>query len=102
MLQTAIELPIEAIRNLCQLYSIRKLSLFGSILSDQFDADSDVDMLVEFEPGADIGYFELATIEAELARLLGSRRVDVREPEELSRSFRQDVLNSAVVLYERT
>ncbi len=63
---------------------IRKLSLFGSVLTPRFRSDSDVDVLVEFEPGAAVSYFDLAAMELELGRVIG-RKVDVRTPEELSR-----------------
>lgn len=84
--------------DLCHRYKIRTLSLFGSILGDEFNAESDVDILVEFEPDARVGYLGMAKIEAELAEVLGMR-VDLRTPSELSRYFRSDVLASARVLY---
>lgn len=66
-----------------------------------FRPDSDIDILVEFEPGARIGFFELVTMEPELTDLFG-RQADLCTPEELSRYFRQKVLDQAQVLYERT
>ncbi len=82
----------------CQRHRIRKLSLFGSVLRDDFRPDSDVDVLVEFEPGYAIGLIRLAGIELELAEIVG-RKVDLRTPADLSRYFRQEVLNSAEVQY---
>jgi uncharacterized protein len=82
----------------CQRHRIRKLSLFGSVLRDDFRPDSDVDVLVEFEPGYVIGLIRLAGIELELAEIVG-RKVDLRTPADLSRYFRQEVLNSAEVQY---
>lgn len=82
----------------CQKYPIRKLSLFGSILRADFTDSSDVDFLVEFLPEARVGYFELIRMEHELTDLVG-RKVDLRTPKELSRYFRQDVLDEAVVQY---
>ena len=76
------------------------MSLFGSILSDDFRPDSDIDLLVEFEPGRKPGYIGLAAIERELSVLLGGRQLDVRTPEELSPYFRNDVLRDAEILYE--
>lgn len=85
--------------DICRRYKIRTLSLFGSILGSEFNAESsDVDVLVEFESDARIGYLGMAQIEAELSEILG-RRVDLRTPSELSRYFRSDVLASARVLY---
>jgi predicted nucleotidyltransferase len=93
-----IDIPPEKIAEFCQRNYISKLSLFGSVLRSDFGPDSDIDMLVEFMPGQRIGFFELAGMEIELTELLG-RKVDLREPEELSRYFRQKVLDSAQLLY---
>jgi uncharacterized protein len=82
----------------CRRRRIRKLSLFGSVLRDDFGPQSDVDVLVEFEPGAAVGYFELADMESELSELIG-RKADIRTPAELSRYFRQEVLSSAEPQY---
>jgi len=82
----------------CRRRRIRKLSLFGSVLRDDFGPQSDVDVLVEFEPGATVGYFELADAESELSELLG-RKADIRTPAELSRYFRQEVLAAAEPQY---
>lgn len=67
--------------------------MFGSVLRDDFRPDSDVDVLVEFEPAARVGYFEMSRMELELSELLG-RRVDLRTPAELSRYFRDRVESS--------
>ena len=83
---------------ICRQYKIRTLSLFGSILGEEFNAESDVDVLVEFEPDARIGYLGMSKIETELSGILG-RQVDLRTAAELSRYFRSDVLASAKVLY---
>ena len=77
-----------------------RMSVFGSVLRDDFRPDSDVDILVEFEPEAHVGYFGLAGMEHELSELLG-RKVDLRTPAELSRYFRQRVVDGAEVIYER-
>ena len=95
-----IELPREQIEAFCVRHHIRKLSLFGSVLTPRFRPTSDIDLLVEFEPGHVIGYFGLATMEMELSELLG-RKVDLRTPGEIGRYFRDRVLASAVVQYER-
>lgn len=95
-----ITIPQEEIVAFCQRNQIRKLSLFGSVLSDDFRPDSDVDVLVEFAPGARVSLFDMAAMEIELAELIG-RKVDLRTPEELSRYFRQQVIEMAEQLYER-
>ena len=84
----------------CVRHNIRKLSLFGSVLTPRFRPSSDIDVLVEFEPRKGPGYFELAGMEMELSGLLG-RKVDLRRPGEVDRYFRDRVLASAVVQYER-
>ncbi len=82
----------------CRRYHIRKLSLFGSHLHGDPRGDSDVDLLVEFEPGYSVGLIRLAGIELELGELL-RRKVDLRTPAELSRYFRDSVLAEAEVQY---
>lgn len=82
----------------CQQHHIRKLSLFGSVLRDDFGEESDVDFLVEFAPGKVPGYLRLAGMENQLSDLIG-RKADLRTAEELSLYFREEVLNLAVVQY---
>ena len=89
----------DALAALCRRYRIRRVSLFGSTLRGANRPDSDVDLLVEFEPGRKPGLFRLAEIEAELSDLLGGRRVDLRSPQDLSRYFREEVIRSAAVQY---
>lgn len=86
------------IEKFCRKHHIRKLSLFGSALRDDFTEESDVDLLVEFEPGQVVGFFRMAEIEMEISKIL-KRKVDLRTPAELSRYFRQEVLDSAEVQY---
>ena len=100
MTRARIPIPRRKLTAFCQRYPIRRLALFGSALREDFGPQSDVDVLVEFLPGARISFFELTTMEMELGDILG-RRVDLRTPEELSRYFRQEVLDRAEVLYER-
>jgi predicted nucleotidyltransferase len=87
------------IREFCKRNHIRKLSLFGSVLREDFTPDSDVDVLVEFAPGAGVGFFELYDLEEELSRLFGGRKVEITTPGSLSKYFREDVLKSAEVQY---
>ena len=88
----------EKIADFCRRHHIRQLALFGSVLRSDFRPDSDVDVLVEFDPGASAGFLRLAAIELELSEVL-QRRVDLRTPAELSRYFRDDVLKEAEVQY---
>ena len=80
-------------------HRIRRLSLFGSTLKGTNRPDSDVDLLVEFEPGKEPGLLALAGIEAELSALAGGRAVDLRTSQDLSRHFRDDVVRTAEVQY---
>jgi predicted nucleotidyltransferase len=93
-----IELPKERLEQFCRNYHIRKLSLFGSVLRDDFKASSDIDLLVEFETGFKVGLLKMARIENELSEILG-RKVDLRTPGDLSRYFRGEVLENAEVAY---
>ena len=90
-------LPSEAISAFCRKHHIRKLALFGSVLRDDFSPSSDLDILVEFEPDHAPG-LDFFAMEAEWSRLLG-RKVDLNTPGFLSRSFREQALAEAEVLY---
>ena len=94
-----IEIPETEITDLCRRHGIRRLALFGSVLTSRFSDSSDVDVLIEFRPEERVGFFRLADIESELSRLLGRRKVDVRTPLDLSRYFRDEVVRDALVLY---
>jgi len=83
----------------CRRYHIRRLALFGSVLRDDFGPDSDVDILVEFDPAHTPGLLGIARIERELSALIGGRKVDLRTPRDLSRYFRREVLAEAEVQY---
>ena len=94
-------LPIDpdALAGVCRRHRIARLSLFGSVLKGTNRPDSDIDLLVEFEPQAKPSLLDLAQIEIELSALLGGRRVDLRTPAELSRHFRDEVVRTAEVQY---
>lgn len=94
-----LELDREALERLCRRHHIRRLSLFGSVLKGTAQPHSDVDLLVEFEPGRAPGLLGLAGIEEELATLFGDRRVDLRTPQDLSPHFRAEVTESAEVQF---
>ena len=89
-----------ALAAICRRHGIHKLSLFGSTLAGAARPDSDVDLLVEFEPDARPTLVTMARIENELAPLLAGRRVDLRTARELSRYFRDEVVRAAEVQYE--
>lgn len=94
-------LPIEpaVLAAVCRQHGIRRLLLFGSVLKGSARPDSDIDLLVEFEPGRTPGLLGLSAIEIELGRLIG-RKVDLRTADDLSTRFRDDVLRQAEVVYE--
>lgn len=94
-----IYIPREKIAEFCQRHHIRKLSLFGSVLREDFRPDSDIDFLVEFEPGKTPSFFELFRMETELSQMLEGRKIDLRTPNELSPYFRDRVMASALVQY---
>jgi uncharacterized protein len=93
-------LSSQQIQNFCQKYHIRRLSFFGSVVRDDFGPQSDIDVLVEFEPDHTPG-LDFFLMEAELSRLLG-RRVDLQTLNFLSPEIRNSVLSEAVPAYEQT
>ena len=93
-----ITIPHDALADFCRRNGIRRLSLFGSVLRDDFRPESDIDMLVEFEPGHRVGLFRLMSMQIELSDLLG-RPVDLRTAADLSPYFRDEVIAHAVTQY---
>ena len=96
-----LDVSEEELAPVCRRHHIRKLSLFGSRLKGTARPDSDVDLLVEFEPNAVPGLLGIAAMELELSALLGGRKVDLRTAQDLSRYFRDEVVRTAEVQYER-
>ena len=96
-----IHISLDKLAEFCRRNHIIKLSLFGSILRDDFTPDSDIDVLVQFEPGHTPDFFILADMEDELFILFG-RKVDLRTPQDLSRYFRDRVVKEAEVQYSQT
>ena len=92
-------IPRDRLAAFCRERGIQRLAIFGSALRPDFGPDSDIDVLVEFEPDRTPGLLGIARIERELSALLGERKVDLRTPEDLSRYFRQKVLDEAEVQY---
>ncbi len=98
MMEDKIKYSEVDLKKFCIRNHIKKLSFFGSILSDRFTDESDVDILVEFEEGETPGLLHFAGMEIELSEMLG-RKVDLRTPEELSKYFREDIVKEAQVRY---
>ena len=95
-----ITIPKEFLREFCERNHIRKLSLFGSVLTPRFRPESDIDMLVEFDPDHIPGLLTLAGMEIKISERLG-RKVDMRTAEDLSRYFRDEVVASSLPQFER-
>ena len=98
MKSLAIDIAESHIREFCERHHIRKFALFGSVLRDDFTPDSDVDVLIEFEPGYCVGLITFAGMANELSDLVG-RHVDLNTPAGLSPYFRDEVLAEAETLY---
>lgn len=95
-----LEIPQEAIAAFCKRHRIRKLYFFGSVLRDDFTPDSDVDVLIDFEPGTRVGLITLAGMEIELSGILG-RRAEIHTINGLNPHFRDEVIAQAEVQYEQ-
>jgi hypothetical protein len=96
-----IEIPRDQLEKFCLEHQVAKLSLFGSILRDDFSAESDIDFLVEFQKGYIPTFLILAQMEDELSPLLQGRKIDLRTPAEISHHFRDRIMAEARVEYER-
>jgi predicted nucleotidyltransferase len=89
----------EKLADFCKRNNIRKLSVFGSFIRDGLQLQSDIDILVEFERGLTPGLFSIIKMEMELTELIG-RKVDLRTAEDLSKYFRDEVLQNAKLQYQ--
>ena len=98
MTRDRVDIPSSWLADFCRRNGIQRLSLFGSVLREDFHDGSDVDILVEFEPGAAVGYFAMMRMQQELSDKLDVR-VDLRTPAELSKYFRGRVMQEAEVQY---
>ena len=94
-----ISVPLTDIATVCRKYHVKKLSVFGSALTDQFSPESDVDLLAEFDPSQKIGLFEIVNMANDLSPLFNGRKLDLRTPGDLSRYFRDEVLRKAELIY---
>ena len=99
MRRAKIEIPREKLAESCRRHRIRRLAFFGSVLRDDFAKESDVDVLVEFEPGTRVGFFKLYDLEQELSQILGGHKVEINTSKSLSKYFRDKVLEEAEVQY---
>jgi predicted nucleotidyltransferase len=95
-----IDLSEDKIKDFCQHNRIRRLSLFGSVLREDFGPESDIDVLVEFDPRANVGLITLAGMEIELGQILGYK-VEIHTVKGLNPHFRDEVLDQAEVQYEQ-
>ena len=91
----------DEIADFCRRHHIVRLAIFGSALRDDFQPDSDIDLVVDFEPGQVPGFFRLSDMQEELSALFAGREVDLRTPQDLSRYFRDKVVAQAEVQYAR-
>ena len=94
-----VTIPQAQIAEICRRHHIRKLSVFGSILRDDYRAESDVDVLAEFEADFNPGW-EIVDLADELGRTFSNRHVDVVNPKYLNRWLRDEILATAQVVYE--
>jgi len=99
MSQARISIPKDRIAEFCVRNRVRRLSLFGSVLREDFGPDSDVDILVEFEPGTRMGLIRLSGLEIELGKIVG-RKVDLNTLGFLSKYYRDQILTEADVQYD--
>ena len=98
-MRSMVDIPKGRIAEFCRQNHVRKLSLFGSVLRDDFRAESDVDVLIEFDPDHVPGFIRLSQMEDEISVLLGGRKVDLVTPKFLNRHIRTRVLADAEVQY---
>lgn len=99
-MSTRIHIPRDQVAAFCRRNYIRRLALFGSVLRDDFTEDSDIDILVEFEPNHPVGFLGLAGMEIELSQILG-RHAEIHTVPGLNPRFRDEVLQVAEVQYEQ-
>ncbi|MEN6378616.1 MAG: nucleotidyltransferase domain-containing protein [Methanofastidiosum sp.] len=95
-------IPDKKLAKFCKDNHIKKLSLFGSVLTEEFNSNSDIDILVEFEEGLTPGIFKILEMEEELSSFFSRRKVDLRTPNDISRYFREQVTESSEVIYAKS
>ena len=97
--EARISIPKDKISEFCKQNQVRRLSLFGSVLREDFGPESDVDILVEFEPGTRMGLIRLSGLEIELGKIIG-HKVDLNTPGFLNKYYRDQILAEADVQYD--
>jgi len=97
-INSRLQVPFEPLKALCERFAVKELALFGSAIGKDFTETSDVDILVEFKPEAEIGFIELAKMQRELSALL-QRSVDLVPKKGLKEKIRDSVISSAETLY---
>lgn len=98
----SLDIEQAAVAQFCRQHRIRRLALFGSQMKGTARPDSDIDLLVEFNPDSVPGLFGLTAMEQELSAMLGGRKVDLRTAQDLSRHFRDEVVRMAEVQYAQS
>lgn len=98
MAEPKIDIPRDKVAEFCRRYRIRKLSLFGSVLREDFRPDSDVDVLVEFDPEAKVGFVVLSRMQRELSAIL-QRQVDIVPRSGLKTVIRDSIMADEEVIY---
>ena len=98
MLDIAVNLPTDRIADICRRHHVQELAVFGSALTDRFGPTSDLDFLVVFEPGAEIGFLALAKMQRELSELT-HRPVDLVPKAGLKLTIRDSIIADAWVIY---
>lgn len=95
-----ITIPFQPLKDLCHKYNVKRLSLFGSALRDDFTPSSDIDLLVEYHPDATVTLLDMAAFQRELSELF-NRPIDLGTPRSLNRHLRDRILASAEVIFEQ-
>lgn len=101
MKRARVQVSEDRLAEFCRTNRIQQLSLFGSVLRDDFTPDSDVDVLVEFKPGTRIGLIQLGRLELELGKIFG-RKVDLNTPGFISKYFRSEIMAEREIRYAET
>ena len=94
------DLPVKEMRAYCETQPIEQLSDFGSFLPDMLRPDTDIGLVVKYQPGASITYIDMARQERELGEMIGGN-VDLRTPNELEKRFRLQILERAIVVFDK-
>ena len=98
--KTRINIPTDDVADFCRRHHILELALFGSVLRDDFRPDSDIDVLVQYDPHHPVG-FRIFEMEQELSRMFGGHKVDIVNEKYLNRRLRQSILRDTQVLYAK-